>query len=157
MGLHGRNRIAIVTEANRGLGLEICRQLSKLGFNVILSAPKISEGQRVVKQLKNEGLDVTFFHLDVANQRDLDLAKNEIVHAHGHLDVLINNAAILYDYYQTTVGTDLEIVYQAFATNLFGPWKRELRELCGLQHCRMMAQQEDFSLIPNQNHGDTFG
>jgi NAD(P)-dependent dehydrogenase (short-subunit alcohol dehydrogenase family) len=77
----------------------------------------------MVEQLKNEGLDVTFCHLDVTNQQDLGRAKNEIELAHGHLDVLINNAAILYDSFQTTVGADLEIVNQAFATNLFGPWR----------------------------------
>lgn len=123
MAIYETKRIALVTGGNRGLGLETCRQLSKLGLTVLLSARDISDGKRVVKQLKNEGLDVTFCHLDVTNQQDLDRAKNEIEHAHGHLDVLINNAAILYDYFQTTVDADLEIVNQAFATNFFGLWK----------------------------------
>ena len=55
-----------MTGANRGLGLETCRQLSRLGLAVLLSARNIDEGQRVAKQLTNDGLeDVTFCHLDV--------------------------------------------------------------------------------------------
>jgi len=122
MDFYKTKRIALVTGGNRGLGFETCRQLSKLGFTVLLSARNIPNGKRAVKQLESEGLEVTFCHLDVTNQQDVDRAKNEIELAYGHLDILVNNAAILYDYFQTTVDADLEIVNQAFATNLFGPW-----------------------------------
>jgi NAD(P)-dependent dehydrogenase (short-subunit alcohol dehydrogenase family) len=116
-------RIALVTGANRGLGLETCRQLSKLGLAVLLGARNIEKGQRAAKQLTNDGLDITFCHLDVLNQNDLDRVAYNIEQEHGHLDVLINNAAILYDYYQTAVAADLNVVNQAFATNLFAPWR----------------------------------
>ena len=113
-----------MTGANRGLGLETCRQLSRLGLAVLLSARNIDEGQRAAKQLTNDGLeDVTFCHLDVLNQHDLDRVAYNIERDHGHLDVLINNAAILYDYYQTAVAADLKVVNQTFATNLFAPWR----------------------------------
>jgi NAD(P)-dependent dehydrogenase (short-subunit alcohol dehydrogenase family) len=56
----------------------------------------------MVKQLKNDDLDVTFCHLDITNQQDLDRKKNDIEVARGHFDVLINNAPILYDYFQPT-------------------------------------------------------
>jgi NAD(P)-dependent dehydrogenase (short-subunit alcohol dehydrogenase family) len=116
-------RIALVTGGNRGLGLETCRQLGKLGFTVLLSARNISDGKRMVKQLISDGLDVIFCRLDVTNQQDLNRAKSEIELAYEHLDILINNAAILYDSFQTTVDADLEIVNQAFTTNFFGPWR----------------------------------
>jgi NAD(P)-dependent dehydrogenase (short-subunit alcohol dehydrogenase family) len=117
-------RIALVTGANRGLGLETCRQLSKLGLAVLLGARNIDKGQRAAKQLTNDGLkDITFCHLDVLIQNDLDRVAYNIEQEHGHLDVLINNAAVLYDYYQTAVAADLNIVNQAFATNLFAPWR----------------------------------
>lgn len=124
MSLDENKRIALVTGANRGLGLETCRQLSKLGLAVLLSVRNIDKGQRAAKQLTNDGLeDITFCHLDVLNQNDLDRVAYNIEQEHGHLDVLINNAAILYDYYQTAVAADLNIVNQAFATNLFAPWR----------------------------------
>jgi NAD(P)-dependent dehydrogenase (short-subunit alcohol dehydrogenase family) len=124
LSLDENKRIALVTGANRGLGLETCRQLSKLGLAVLLSARNIDKGQRAVKQLTNDGLeDITFCHLDVLNQNGLDRVAYNIEQEYGHLDVLINNAAILYDYYQTSVAADLNVVNQAFATNFFAPWR----------------------------------
>ena len=124
MNLYGRKRIALVTGANRGLGLETCRQLSRLGLAVYLSARNISEGHRAARQLTNDGFEnITFCHLDVLDQNDIDRIAYKIEQEHGQLDVLINNAAILYDYSQTAIAADLEIVNQAFATNLFAPWR----------------------------------
>ena len=95
--------------------METCHQLSKLGLAVLLSTRNIDKGQRAAKQLTNDGLeDITFCHLDVLNQNDLDRVAYNIEHEHGHLDVLINNAPILYDYYQTAVAADLNVVNQDF-------------------------------------------
>jgi NAD(P)-dependent dehydrogenase (short-subunit alcohol dehydrogenase family) len=48
----------LVTGANRGLGLETCRQLGRLGWRVWLTAPDSGEGQRACEALRSEGLDV---------------------------------------------------------------------------------------------------
>src|SRR5215207_2112517 len=53
-----RNRIALVTGANRGLGFETCRQLAQLGLTVILSARDLTKGEVAAKQLIERGLDV---------------------------------------------------------------------------------------------------
>lgn len=53
-----RNRIALVTGANRGLGFETCRQLAQLGLTVILSARDFTKGEVATKQLIERGLDV---------------------------------------------------------------------------------------------------
>jgi NAD(P)-dependent dehydrogenase (short-subunit alcohol dehydrogenase family) len=53
-----RNRIALVTGANRGLGFETCRQLAQLGLTVILSARDLTKGEIAAKQLIERGLDV---------------------------------------------------------------------------------------------------
>jgi NAD(P)-dependent dehydrogenase (short-subunit alcohol dehydrogenase family) len=53
-----RNRIALVTRANRGLGFETCRQLAQLGLTVILSARDLTKGEIAAKQLIERGLDV---------------------------------------------------------------------------------------------------
>ena len=123
-----RNRIALVTGANRGLGFETCRQLAQLGLTVILSARDLTKGEIAAKQLIERGLDVMFYELDVLNQSHMNRIIRQIEQRFGRLDVLVNNAAILYDTWQSAVNAELEIVNQALASNLFGPWK--LSQLC---------------------------
>src|SRR5918996_276892 len=114
-----KKKIALVTGGNRGLGFETCRQLAQLGMSVILSAQDISKGEKAAKQLSDIGLDVVFYQLDVSKQ---------IIQQFTRLDVLVNNAAILYDTWQNAINADLEIVNQAIITNLFGPWR--LSQIC---------------------------
>jgi NAD(P)-dependent dehydrogenase (short-subunit alcohol dehydrogenase family) len=123
-----RNRIALVTGANRGLGFETCRQLAQLGLTVILSARDLTKGEVAAKQLIERGLDVMFYELDVLNQSHMNRIIRQIEQRFGRLDVLVNNAAILYDTWQSAVNAELEIVNQALVSNLFGPWK--LSQLC---------------------------
>jgi NAD(P)-dependent dehydrogenase (short-subunit alcohol dehydrogenase family) len=123
-----RNRIALVTGANRGLGFETCRQLAQLGLTVILSARDLTKGEVAAKQLIERGLDVMFYELDVLNQSHMNRIIRQIEQRFGRLDVRVNNAAILYDTWQSAVNAELEIVNQALASNLFGPWK--LSQLC---------------------------
>jgi NAD(P)-dependent dehydrogenase (short-subunit alcohol dehydrogenase family) len=118
-----RKRVALVTGANRGLGFETCRQLAQLGLTVILGARDSTKGEIAAKQLIERGLDVVFYELDVSNQRHIGRLAHQIEQRFGRLDVLVNNAAILYDTWQSAINADLDIVNQAFTTNLFGPWK----------------------------------
>ena len=123
-----RKKFALVTGANRGLGFETCRQLARLGLTVILSARDFNKGDVAAKQLVERGLDVIFYELDVLNQSHMNRIIRQIEQRFGRLDVLVNNAAILYDTWQSAVNAELEIVNQALASNLFGPWK--LSQLC---------------------------
>ena len=123
-----KKKIALVTGANKGLGFETCRQLAQLGLTVILSARDFSKGKVAAKQLVDKGLDVLFYQLDVSNQSNISRIARQIEQQFGRLDVLVNNAAILYDTWQRAINADLEIVNKAFTTNLFGPWR--LSQLC---------------------------
>ena len=117
-------KIALVTGGNRGLGYETCRQLAELGLKVLLGARDLSKGKSAANQLnEKEGLDVMFYQLDVSDQNSISNVIKEVDKEFGRLDVLVNNAAILYDTWQNAVNADLEIVNDALRTNLFGPWK----------------------------------
>src|SRR5215207_2125630 len=118
-----KNKIALVTGANRGLGFETCRQLAQLGLTVILSARDLAKGQTAAKILIGKGLDVIFYQLDVSDQINISRITHQIEQEFGQLDVLVNNAAILYDTWQNAVDADLHVVNQALSTNLFGPWR----------------------------------
>ena len=120
----GKKKIALVTGCNRGLGYETCRQLAQLGLTVLLSARDFTKGKSAAYQLnEKEGLDVMFYHLDVSNQKSICNIAKEVDQHFGRLDVLVNNAAILYDTWQRAVDADLEVVNEALSTNVFGPWR----------------------------------
>jgi NAD(P)-dependent dehydrogenase (short-subunit alcohol dehydrogenase family) len=115
-------KIALVTGANRGIGFETCKQLSQLGLIVVLTSRDAAKGEVATKQLTDKGLDVVFHRLDVSAKNDIVYAFDRIKQQFGRLDILINNAAILYDTFQSAVSADLEVVGKALATNLYGPW-----------------------------------
>ena len=123
-----KKKIALVTGSNKGLGFETCLQLAQVGLTVILSARDFTKGQVAAKQLADKGLDVLFYQLDVSSQSNISRIARQIEQQFGRLDILVNNAAILYDTWQKAVDADLEVVNQALITNLFGPWK--LSQVC---------------------------
>jgi NAD(P)-dependent dehydrogenase (short-subunit alcohol dehydrogenase family) len=117
-----KKKIALVTGANRGLGFETCKQLSQLGITVLLTSRDPTKGEVAAKQLIDKGLDVIFYQLDVSDRSNIKDIFTKIENQFGRLDILINNAAILYDKDQSTMNADLELVNKALTTNLFGPW-----------------------------------
>lgn len=123
-----KKKIALVTGSNKGLGFETCRQLARLGITVILSSRNFSKGKIPSKLLVEEGLNILFYQLDVSNQVNISRIANQIEKRFGQLDILVDNAAILYDTWQNAINADLDVVYQALMTNLFGPWR--LSQVC---------------------------
>jgi NAD(P)-dependent dehydrogenase (short-subunit alcohol dehydrogenase family) len=119
-----QNRVALVTGGNRGIGFEASRQLARSGFTVLLTARDPNKGNMAVNKLvDNEGLDVIFYLLDVTNKDHVKTISKQVEQQYGRLNVLVNNAAILYDTWQRAIETDLEVVNQAMVTNVYGPWR----------------------------------
>jgi NAD(P)-dependent dehydrogenase (short-subunit alcohol dehydrogenase family) len=116
------NKIALVTGANRGIGFETCKQLSQLGLKVILTARDPVKGELAEKMLTEKDLDVIFYKLDVSDKENIVDVYNEVEKRFSRLDILVNNAAILYDSNQSTINANQDIVSQALKTNLSGPW-----------------------------------
>jgi NAD(P)-dependent dehydrogenase (short-subunit alcohol dehydrogenase family) len=113
--------VALITGANKGIGLEIARKLGKLRYRVIVGARSIERGTWAVEVLKNEGIDAYCVELDVTNSRSIEKLPNFIRSEFGQLDVLVNNAAILLDYDgPPPSATDMQILRQTFETNFFG-------------------------------------
>jgi len=91
-------------------------------LTVVLTSRDTVKGEIAPKQLKDKGLDVVFHRLDVSAKNDIEYAFDKINQQYGQLDVLVNNAAILYDTFQSALTADLEVVSKALITNLYGPW-----------------------------------
>ena len=121
-------KIAVVTGANRGIGLETCRQLAKNGFQVILTSRDENKGLATCQQLQDEGLPVQFYQLDVSDPKSIDNIREYIEKEYGHCDVLINNAGIFPDSVDASANdwpsvfdTPIETVRTAMETNVYGP------------------------------------
>jgi NAD(P)-dependent dehydrogenase (short-subunit alcohol dehydrogenase family) len=106
--------IALVTGGNRGLGLEVCRQLGRLGMRVLLSARDIAAGAEATAALRSEGLDVTFEPLEVTSQESIDNLADRLGRQGLRLSALVNNAGIAMD------GFDANVAEKTLAVNFFG-------------------------------------
>jgi NAD(P)-dependent dehydrogenase (short-subunit alcohol dehydrogenase family) len=87
-------RIALVTGANKGIGLEICRQLAQKGFHVLLGSRDEARGRKAAAMLVQNGAEVEAVVVDVAAPATFETARKLIEDRFGRLDVLINNAGI---------------------------------------------------------------
>ncbi len=88
------SRIALVTGANKGLGLETSRQLSRQGITVLMGAREESRGIAASRMLADEGLTVEFAQLDVTDAGQIGQAREYIEKKCGRLDILVNNAGM---------------------------------------------------------------
>jgi len=111
----------LVTGANKGIGLEICRQLARLSHRVILSARSAERGEQAVALLAREGLKVEFLLLDTADEAGIHRAAQELARRTTELHVLINNAAILDIWEGSILEAKAADLRDTFATNVIGP------------------------------------
>ena len=116
-------RVALVTGASRGIGFEVCRQLANRGFTVRLTARDAAKAKAAANKLGSAGT-VEPLILDVADEGSIQKAAAEVSNHHHHLDVLINNAGINYDTWETVENADIDgTVMETITTNLLGPWR----------------------------------
>ena len=87
-------KIALVTGAARGLGLEFCRQLGKKGYKVVLTSRKVEPGQAAVKELQDAGCEAWHHILDVRSEEHMSRLSRNLQDNFGKLDILVNNAGI---------------------------------------------------------------
>ena len=115
-------KVALITGANKGIGLEIARQLGKKGFTVALAARDAAKVEGAASRLKGEGLDAHGIVLDVTNPKTAEAAASQVEKDFGRLDVLINNAGISLEFGQGTRPSqiDLATLKATYETNVFG-------------------------------------
>ncbi len=114
-------RVTLVTGANRGIGLEVCRQLAGRGLHVVLTARDPNKGQAAADGLIANGLDVTFLPLDVSDPAAAEAARVWVEGRYGRLDVLVNNAAVYLDDNVSIFDVPLSAFDKTLAANLYGP------------------------------------
>jgi len=112
-------KTALITGANRGMGLAITRQLAELGYSVLLGSRDLRAGQDAAKSLRRPELDIESVHMDLADPVAVDASLSDIHKSGRHIDALVNNAGVLHERPILEL-TDAEIG-DSIAVHLTGP------------------------------------
>jgi NAD(P)-dependent dehydrogenase (short-subunit alcohol dehydrogenase family) len=118
-------RIALVTGANRGIGLEIVRQLARRGLTAVLAARDLAKGKAAAAGLSSEGIEVPVVAIDVTDGESVRAGVADVLGRFGRIDVLVNNAGILKEGFApedaSVFEAPIDLVMNTFATNTVGP------------------------------------
>ena len=120
--------VALVTGANKGIGLQIAKDLASHGFSVLVGSRSLANGEEAAKSV---GADAHALQLDVTNQASISAASERVRDEFGRLDVLINNAGISHPgepgasfeeivQKNSLTSAPLDDVRAVFETNVFG-------------------------------------
>lgn len=136
-------RIAVITGAAKGLGLETAQQLSKLGLRVILTGRDDTGLAKAAKGIQ----DAEWHRLDVADATSVATIFDWLGQRHGRLDVLVNNAGRVYGgHAATVVETDANTVLEAIQNNAIGAFRM-------MQRAFPMMAQGGYGRIVNVSSG----
>jgi carbonyl reductase 1 len=106
--------VAVITGANKGIGLELTRQLAQNGLTTVLTSRDEGRGKQAVETLRREGLEVAFHPLDVQSEESARSLANWLKQTYGGLDILVNNAGVAK---RAVTEENVDLVLQ---TNYFG-------------------------------------
>ena len=109
-----------MTGGNRGIGLEVCRQLAALGHRVILTARDPSKAEAAARTLRSIG-DVVPAQLDVTEANSIGALVDHLTASSVNVDILVNNAAILIAEHRGVLDTSADDIHRTFETNVFAP------------------------------------
>jgi NAD(P)-dependent dehydrogenase (short-subunit alcohol dehydrogenase family) len=114
------SKIILITGANKGIGFATARHLGRAGHTVLLGARDPHRGETAAATLVQDGLDARYLHLDVTDPTTVDDAALYIADEFGHLDALINNAAITGDRGRPPSGLPTGVLREIYETNVLG-------------------------------------
>ena len=120
-------KTSFVTGANKGIGIEIVKQLSEAGWKVILGARSAERGEAAVSEFTSKGLDVEFLQIDMSDLRSIEQAADTIIKNYPDLKLLINNAGMPGAFSRSFTDTKEEDLRNAFEVNFFGTFRLNQR------------------------------
>jgi len=145
-----QTRIALVSGANRGIGLEITRQLAREGLMTALGSRKLEKGKEAAAALASEGLEPAVVALDVADPDSIKKCVADVMELFGRIDVLVNNAGILEEGFSpeesSVFDVPLDRVMRNFQTNTVGP-------LLLIQEVVPIMRKQGYGRIVNMSSG----
>jgi NAD(P)-dependent dehydrogenase (short-subunit alcohol dehydrogenase family) len=111
-----KKTVALITGANRGIGLEIARQLGCKGMTVVIGARDLAKGTAAAHALRDEKIDAHVVKLDVSSAQDIEALPRTLNDRFGGLDILVNNAGVA-----AWTKDDLSTFRETLEANLMGP------------------------------------
>jgi NAD(P)-dependent dehydrogenase (short-subunit alcohol dehydrogenase family) len=124
-----RSRVALVTGANRGLGLETSRQLLAKGLHVVLTGRDVSALEAARKTLVRGDEHTLTVHMDVTDAASIRNAQRLVAERFGAVDILVNNAAVLLFEDEDALSIPSDAYRSTFETNVLG----------AIETCRVFA------------------
>jgi len=111
------NKTILITGANRGIGFETAKQLAKPGYTILLTARNEEKGKAAASELNGSEIDVSFFQMDVSDEKSILEAYEQIRQKYFHLDVIINNAGVLLKEDQSVLDFTSSVIHETINTN----------------------------------------
>jgi NAD(P)-dependent dehydrogenase (short-subunit alcohol dehydrogenase family) len=142
-------RVALVTGGNRGIGLEIVRQLARLGIVTVIGTRDMEKGLAAAEPLSAEGLVTPVVELDVTDIVSIRAAVAQAMGPFGRIDILVNNAGILLERElasQSVASIPIEMIERTLATNAVGPARL-------IQAVLPMMREQGYGRIVNMSSG----
>ena len=113
-------KIALITGANKGIGLETARQLGQQGITVLTGARDETKAGQAAEKLRKEGIDARGIVIDVNDAASIQKAAARIESDYGRLDILVNNAGIGHvGSIENTTEADLDQLYRVNVKGVF--------------------------------------
>lgn len=121
MSATNAKKVALITGANKGIGFETAKQLSKKGIFVLLASRELTRGETAAKSLGGETAGIRAVKLDVVNEADREAIAEYIRKEFGRLDILINNAGVMIEPIggNNTSTIELKLLRETFDVNFF--------------------------------------
>lgn len=140
-------RTALVTGANRGIGLEIARQLLSENINVLLGVRDLAKGERAMAKLENpHDASIRCIQLDVTSVQDLSALQQQLDTGQVHIDILVNNAGVSQGIRHSILDEPLALTQQTMDINFWGAMQLS-------QLCLPYMMQRDFGRVVNVSSG----
>jgi len=117
-----KDRVVLVTGGNRGIGLEIARQLARQGLRVVIGSRDAKAGEEAAASLSRDG-SVVAQALDVCDGASVERAVQATLGQFERLDALVNNAGILIDEGKRASSIAIEDVQRTLDANVVGAWR----------------------------------